>query len=207
MRRTIRLAGPAIAGLGATLLAGCTVDTHKNGDSKNIKFETPFGGMQVKTNQPDVAQEIGLPAYPGAQPAKKESGNDDNDSASVDMSFGDFHLRVKKASFRTEDAPAKVEAFYRDGLKRFGDVIACRDGPPVGMPARTPEGLTCDSDHSSDGSSEEHSGSKKLELKAGSKGRQHLVVIDPEGNGTKFGLVELDLPGKFFSNPDDDEKQ
>jgi hypothetical protein len=32
-------------------------------------------------------------------------------------------------------------------------------------------------------------------LKAGSKLHQHIVAIDPEGNGTKFGLVMLDLPG------------
>jgi hypothetical protein len=37
--------------------------------------------------------------------------------------------------------------------------------------------------------------SGKREFKAGSKQHQHIVSIDPEGNGTKFGLVALDLPG------------
>ena len=37
----------------------------------------------------------------------------------------------------------------------------------------------------------------KLELKAGSKKHQHIVGIEPDGSGTKFGLVALDLPGHF----------
>jgi hypothetical protein len=42
-----------------------------------------------------------------------------------------------------------------------------------------------------------------LELKAGSAQHQHLVEIDPEGSGTKFGVVALELPGKMFSGDDD----
>ena len=36
--------------------------------------------------------------------------------------------------------------------------------------------------------------SRKLELKAGSRQHQHIVAINPEGTGTKLGLVALDLP-------------
>jgi len=54
-------------------LAGCHVDEHKNGDSDNVKIETPFGGLQVKTNDAAVLADIGLPAYPGAQPEKKRT--------------------------------------------------------------------------------------------------------------------------------------
>ncbi len=51
--------------------------------------------------------------------------------------------------------------------------------------------------------------SGKMELKAGSKLHQHIVAIDPEGNGTKFGLVALDLPGhiSFGSGDDNNHKQ
>jgi hypothetical protein len=190
--------------VGAAMLAGCEVDTHQNSDGKDVKIETPFGGMRVKTNQPDVTQDIGLQAYPGAQPAKKDNGNDDNESANVDMSFGGFQLRVKTAAFRTGDAPAKVEAFYRDGLKRYGDVIECQDGRAVGKPVRTAEGLGCEKNEGVH-VQKERQHSSKVELRAGSKAHQHLVEIDPEGSGTKFGLVALDLPGRFFSEHGEDE--
>jgi hypothetical protein len=39
--------------------------------------------------------------------------------------------------------------------------------------------------------------SGKTELKTGSKQHQHIVAIEPEGSGTKFGLVALDLPGNL----------
>jgi hypothetical protein len=70
---------------------------------------------------------------------------------------------------------------------------------------RTTEGLTCDNDKENHVYvNDDESG--KLELKAGSKLHQHIVAIDPEGNGTKFGLVALDLPGHFTSG-DSDGKQ
>ena len=43
----------------------------------------------------------------------------------------------------------------------------------------------------------------ELELKAGSKVHQHIVSIDRDGGETKFGLVALDLPGKFYSDDED----
>ena len=193
-------------GLAAALLAGCEVDTHKDGDSKDVKIATPFGGMRVKTNDTVVLEDIGLPAYPGAVAVKKDSDKDTS-SADVNMSFGSFQLRVKAASYRTDDSPAKVEKFYRDGLKRFGDVIACRDDRAVGTPEHTAEGLTCDNQKEGHITVDDHPSKDKLELKAGSKQHQHIVAIDAEGGGTKFGLVALDLPGKIFTDGGDDENK
>ena len=122
----------------------------------------------------------------------------DNGSADVNMSFGGFQLRVKAVSYRTGDSPEKVEAFYRAGLKRFGDVIACRDNRAVGSPARTQEGLTCDNNMGTT-----TRGRQAGEGRAGAEGgidqHQHIVEIDAEGGGTKIGLVALDLPGDASS--------
>src|ERR1039457_2744119 len=118
--RTQRIAAWVAVAMATTLLAGCRVESDKHGDSDNVKISTPFGGMQVKTNDAVVVEDIGLPAYPAAQLVKKDK---DNGSADVNMNFGSFHLRVKAASFRTDDSPDKVEAFYRNGMKRYGDVI------------------------------------------------------------------------------------
>lgn len=200
--------GSAALVMGAALLgvAGCHVDEHKNGDNKDVKIATPFGGMQVKTNDSVATSEIGLPVYPGAVPAKKDTGNDDNSSADVNMSFGSFQMRVKAASFRTSDAPEKVEAFYRDGLRRYGDVITCRDSKPEGTAAKTGEGLSCDSKQGNHIVIDANAHNGKLELKAGSKQHQHIVSLEPNDGGTKFGLIALDLPGKIFSDGGEDRQ-
>jgi len=199
----MNILGLAIAGVATVLLAGCEVNTHKSGDGDDVRISTPFGGLRVKTDDSAVMNGIGLPAYPGAEPVKRDK---DNSAADVNMSFGDFQLRVKAMGFRTSDSPEKVEAFYRSGMKRFGDVIACKDERAVGTPVRTAEGLTCD-DHTERHQVGDVLSKGRLELKAGSKVHQHLVEIDADGGGTKFGLVALELPGKMFSDDGEDDKQ
>jgi hypothetical protein len=184
------------------LVSGCRIESDKKNGNDNVKIATPFGGMTVKTNDDAVAEGQGLPVYPGADLVKKDKNNG---AADVNMSFGSFQLRVKAASYRTGDSPEQVSAFYRKALGRYGDVIQCQGNKPVGSPVRTTEGLTCDNDKENHVYvNDDESG--KLELKAGSKLHQHIVAIDPEGNGTKFGLVALDLPGHFTSG-DSDGKQ
>jgi hypothetical protein len=192
----------AAAGLAAALLAGCRVESDKHGDSDNVKISTPFGGMQVKTNDAVVVEGIGLPTYPGAQLLKKDK---DDGAADVNMNFGSFQLRVKAVSYQTGDSPTKVEAFYRVGLRRFGDVIACRDNRAVGTPVRTQEGLTCDNNKHNNYTVDDHPSKDELELKAGSNQHQHIVQIDGQGGGTKIGLVALDLPGNASSDDGDNQ--
>ena len=181
-----------VVALSTMMTTGCRIDSHKDGDNDNVKIATPFGGMQVKTNDAAVQSGLGLPIYPGAELVKKK--DKDNGSADVNLSFGGFQLRVKAASYRSADSPDKLTAFYRQALSRYGDVIQCSNNKPVGTLTRTSEGLTCDNNKENHVTvNEDLSG--KTELKAGSKQHQHIVAIDPEGNGTKFGLVALDLPG------------
>src|SRR5271163_1797817 len=189
---------------GTALMSGCRIESDKHGDNDNVKIATPFGGMTVKTNDAAVVEGLGLPVYPGAELVKKDQNNG---AADVNLSFGSFQLRVKAASFRTQDSPDQVSAFYRKALGRYGDVIQCQNDKPVGTPTRTAEGLTCDNEKDNHVYvNDDESG--KLELKAGSKLHQHIVAVDPEGNGTKFGLVSLDLPGHIpFSDKDDQHTQ
>lgn len=192
--------------LSASLLAsfasatGCRVSADKNSDNDNVKIATPFGNLQVKTNDNAQTASTGLPVYPGAAPVKKEGNNDG--AADVNMSFGSFRLHVKALSFRTADAPDKVQAFYSKALARYGDVLTCDGNRPVGTPTRTSEGLLCSSKKSV-GVTVEADDDHKLELKTGSEQHQHIVSIEHEGSGTKFGLVALDLPGHISLSTDD----
>src|SRR5258707_15836546 len=183
-------------------MGGWRVGSERGGGRRRVEVATPFGGMTVKTNDNAVIEGLGLPVYPGAELVKKDKNNG---AADVNMSFGSFQLRVKAASYRTTDSPDQVTAFYRKALGRYGDVIQCQNDKPVGTPSRTAEGLTCDDEkHNHVYVNDDESG--KMELKAGSKQHQHIAAIDPDGNGTKFGLVALDLPG-HLSLGDKDDKQ
>ncbi len=183
--------------VAVALMSGCRVESNKHGNGDDVKIATPFGGMSVKTDDANVAQSIGLPLYPGAVQVQKKDKDDHNDgSADINMSFGSFQLRVKAVSFTTSDSPDKVMAFYKSGLARFGTVIQCKDHRPIGTPTQTADGLDCSDDNRHNNQvhvDDDMSG--KSELKAGSKQHQHIVAIDPQGTGTKFGLVALDLPG------------
>jgi hypothetical protein len=183
--RSLAFAAPLLC----LALAGCHVSSHGNGKNDNVDIGTPFGSMHVKTNDTTSTAAIGLAPYPGAVPLK--DGDQDGNSADVNMSFGSFHLGVQAASFQTADSPDKVLAFYRKDLARYGEVIECRDNAPVGQPTHTVLGLTCnDQGH-------HHSiviQDSDLELRAGSPEHQHIVSTDAKDGGTKIGLVALDLP-------------
>lgn len=195
-----KTAGVAMMIAATALMSGCRIESDKRNGNDNVKIATPFGGMTVKTNDDAVVEGLGLPVYPGAQLVKKDKNNG---AADVNMSFGSFQLRVKAASYRTTDSPDQVTAFYRKALGRYGDVIQCQNDKPVGTPMSTAEGLTCDSDKKNHVYvNDDESG--KMQLKAGSKQHQHIAAIDPEGSGTKFGLVALDLPGRLSFGSGDD---
>ena len=181
----------AAATLGILLAAGCSVqvDKNKNGKDKNVKIDTPLGGLHVRADETSAA-DTGLPAYPGAHIAPDKDGDK---SADVHLDFGKWELRVKVVTYDTDDPQDKVVAFYQKALGRYGDVIRCEGDQPVGTPTVTREGLTCSDDK---GNSHMHiSDDMRLSLKAGSKHHQHIFGIEKNsGAGTRFSLVELQLP-------------
>lgn len=193
----------AVAPFLCLLLAGCHVSAHQNGNHDNVDIGTPFGSMQVKTNDSNDASASGFAAYPGAIPVKDHG--DDSNSADINLSFGSFHLGVKAASFQTPDSQDKVLAFYRKDLStRYGDVIECRHDIAVGSPTRTSQGLTCDDkDHHR---KVEVAGSDNIELRSGSQQHQHIVAIKPHDGETKIGLVALDLPSHLSSHDNKDSE-
>jgi hypothetical protein len=193
----------AAMALGVLLVIGCKVTDDKKDGNDNVKITTPFGGMQVKTNDATVLENIGLPGYPGAVVAKNDH---DKGSADVNFSFGSFHLKVNAASYRTTDKPDMVMAFYRKALTKYGDVIECQNNKSIGTPTETSEGLSCSDDGDKHVSvADDWTG--KSQLKAGSKQHQHIVEIDPQDDGTKFGLVALDLPGHISVGDNGQDKQ
>lgn len=191
MKKTFAL----LAATCLLLAAGChvQVDKNSNGTEKNVKIDTPFGGLRVRSGN-TTAADVGLPVYPGATIAPDRDGDK---SANVHMGFGDFQLTVKVVNYQSPDSPDKVLAFYQKALGRYGDVIRCKDEEPVGTPTTTHEGLTC-----SDANNHTHVAvSGNLSLKAGSRHHQHVVALeDKSGSETRFALIELHLPGSIDNN-------
>ena len=179
----------------AATLAGCHVTTHKNNGNDNVDIGTPFGSLQVKTNDDVNAVGLGITPYPGAVLDKKDNDKDKG-AADVNLNFGKFHLGVKAVSYTTSDSPDKVMAYYRNDLKKYGDIIQCEGSHTVGTPTRTAEGLTCsDGAHKSDHFSwDADDKDSATQLRVGSKQHQHIVAVETKDGHTKIGLVALELP-------------
>jgi hypothetical protein len=132
---------------------------------------------------------------------------DNNKSADVHLGFGEWQLRVRAVSYETPDSQEKVTAFYKKALGRYGDVITCKDNAPVGAPAATHEGLTCNDDKSAKvkiDSGDYGVTRESLELKAGSKRHQHILGFEnTQGGKTRFALVALDLPAEVVESGSD----
>lgn len=196
----IRLLPQAIA-LGSLLAAtGChiQVDKGNNGEDKNVRIDTPLGGLHVRSNQ-TTAGDLGLPAYPGAQLTSDHEGHD---SADVHLGFGQWQLTVRVVTYESSDSRDKIMAFYKQALGRFGDVIECQGDKPVGSPTVTSEGLTCSEDR---GNHHIHvsgvSEGDNLTLRAGSRRHQHIFALKNESGTTRFSLIELELPAGMEENP------
>jgi len=185
--------------VAATLaLVGCTV--HKEDDGKKVRIDTPLGAIhadkQNGTKKVDIdtvvgsihvgtqanVSDTGLNLYPGAQPKQADGG--DSHRANVNIGSGSFGVKVVAAEFQSNDAPEKVIDFYRKDLKRYGKVLECPKGIKEHHEGDRHE-LTCsDSGHSEAG---------KLDLAVGVPERQRIVSIKPNGSGTEFALVYVQL--------------
>ena len=178
----------AFAVLTALLLPACSVNVkkEKNGEDKQVDINTPVGGIHVSKDA--SAADVGLPVYPGARP--KQKGSDDGDkSANVNISGFGFGLKVVALEYESDDPPAKVLAFYKDQLAKYGNVLVCRtSGLEVNAGKDFDHGsheLTCEGDTGSN-----------TELKAGTKEDQHIVAVEPGGKGSSFSLVYVRAHGK-----------
>jgi hypothetical protein len=147
--------------------------------------------LNVHANSHATAKDIGLPVYPSATPFRDK----DSDSSSADLGLvlNSFHFNLQVASFVTTDSPEQVLEFYRKPLAKYGEVLECKNGKPVGSLVVTQSGLTC-GDHKSEGMTVNGS-NMDHELRAGTPKHFRIVGIDSTDAGaTKFGLVAVLLP-------------
>lgn len=177
--------------IGAMLISGCSVNVKKeaNGQDKQVDINTLVGGIHV-SNDAD-ASDTGLPVYPGAHLKQKDSNGDDK-SANVNISGFGYGLKVVALEYESQDPPDKLIDFYRDQLKKYGNVLECHTSKRLDLNTSYPDKsgsgsheLTCDSSHGNN-----------VELKVGTKENQHIVAVESEGKGSSFSLVYVRTHGK-----------
>ena len=179
----------ALAFAGCLTIAACSVSVKdKDGDNSKVDIQTPVGGIHV--DEAANVKDTGLAVYPGAR-VKVKTGNDTK-SANVNISSGFFGLKVVALEYESDDPPSKVQAFYQDQLKKFGRVIEChtsKHGGDLSVKAGQEGGgkeVRCEGNNSGN----------VVELKVGTEENQHLVSVEPEGEGTDFALVFIQTRGK-----------
>ena len=148
------------------------------------------GGFELHADKAVTAKEIGLPIFPGAKLYK----DPENDSVDMGFTFGETHFRLLAVEYVSEASPEHILDYYRKPLSRYGEVLECDHGRPVGTLTKTRSGLSCDN-HSNGSMKVNGISSDGHELRAGTPERIHMVGISEHKEGqTRFGLVYMELP-------------
>lgn len=127
------------------------------------------------------ADDVGLPIYPGSKPHKESS--DDSEAARLGLWGGGSGFKLAVLKMDTSESPEKVAAFYRKALAKYGKVLDCSNSAPDQSNAEDKNNtLTCGDDKPEKGG---------MLFKAGTMQKQHIVGIQPNGQGTFYQLIAL----------------
>lgn len=193
MRRTkfqlVSTLALGFATVASLLLPACSVNVKKeqNGEDKQVDINTPVGGIHVSKGA-NVA-DVGLAVYPGAR-LKQDDSDGNEKSANVNISSFGYGLKVVALEYQSDDSPAKLVAYYKDELKKYGKVLECHTShfdvnPDIKGSDHGSHELTC-----------EGTSGRNVELKVGTKENQHIVAVEPDGKGSSFSLVYVRTHGK-----------
>jgi hypothetical protein len=187
-RTNHRRAGVTTLAVALLLLSACSINVKKenNGQDKQVDISTPVGGIHVSKGV--NPEDVGVAVYPGA--TLKEQDNGENKSANVNLSSFGYGLRVVALEYESKDSPDKVVEYYKDQLKKYGNVLVCHT---AGMNLNA--GIRKHDESSHDLTCEGDTG-HNVELKVGTRENQHIVAIEPSGTGSNFSLVYVRTHGK-----------
>lgn len=189
MRRTRYHLSGAVLALVIVLSAACSINVkkQKDGQEGQVDINSPLGGIHV--NNDVNPQDVGISIYPGAR-LKEKDPSGDNKSANVNISGFGFGLKVVALEYESDDSPAKVVDYYKDQLKKYGDVLVCHTNHlDVNTDMK-------DFDKGSNQLTCEGAAGVNVELKVGTKRNQHIVAVESQGKGSSFSLVYVRTHGK-----------
>jgi hypothetical protein len=187
----VRVALMSAALCGAlSFVAGSALAQDKSKDGINVSIQTKDTDAGLVVSAQATAKETALPVYPGARLHKQE--NDESSSAKLGLWGNTFGFKLVVLKMESNDAPEKVAAFYQKALGKYGKVLNCGD-PKAQSDAKDDSGkLSCKDDHPDGG---------EMVFKSGTKEKQHIVGVKPNGTGTLFQLVYLEARGTEAKDP------
>ncbi len=168
--------------LGLLVLAALPAVAQEKKTSSKDEFS-----IGLSASKQASAREIGLPLYPGAREHKDKS--DDSPAVQLGMWAGSSGFKLVVLKMASDDAIEKVAAFYRKALAKYGKVLNCdgSSGTASGKgKSDSSNELSCEDDRPQGGG---------LLLKAGTKQKQHIVGIRPNGNHSLFQLIYVETRG------------
>jgi hypothetical protein len=170
-------------GLGMVLAALLAAGQSPDKQAKDKKDTNKSVGFIL--SQDATAEDVGLPVYPGAQ--RRKDTTDESSALQMGLWGGSSGFRLAVLKLQSDDSPEKVAAFYRKALAKYGKVLDCgksdsKDEQSSGSKSSV---LDCDADHPVHGG---------FTLKAGTKERQHVVGVEPNGKHSYIALVFVEAP-------------
>jgi hypothetical protein len=194
--RPSALAGIALAGI--TTLAAISLmaqekaqkDTSKDKElSVTVQGPETDAGLVVSARA--TAKEVGLPIYPGSIPHKDLDKDNDSPATKLGLWGTSFGFKLVVLKMESKDAPRKVADYYQKALARYGTVLDCTNAPrpqqaPQQAKDENSEKLTCGDDKPETGA---------MLFKAGTKEKQHIVGVQPNGTGAVFQLLYVEARG------------
>jgi len=186
------LAGIALAGI--TALAAISL----LGQEKAQKAPSKDKELSVTVEGPDTdaglivsaratAKEVGLSIYPGSTPHKEQDKDNDSPAAKLGLWGTSFGFKLVVLKMESKDAPSKVAEYYRRALAKYGTVLDCTNARPQQAKDERSEKLTCGDDKPETGG---------VLFKAGTREKQHIVGIQPNGTGAVFQLLYIEARGE-----------
>jgi hypothetical protein len=181
--RTVVL-GAALCGvIGLAGISAAGQDKDKTGVNVTVTSKDGSEAGLVISAQA-TAKEAGLPLYPGAIPHKDEKN--DSSAANLGLWGSTFGFKLVVLKMESNDSPEKVAAFYQKALGKYGNVLNCSGVQKASGDkdkSNTSNKLTCEDDHAEAG---------EMVFKAGTKEKQHLVSVKPNGTGCIFNLLYIE---------------
>jgi hypothetical protein len=178
------LTGIALAGMMSLAVGQEKKDTSKDKDiSVTVQGPDTDAGLIVSARA--TAKEVGLPIYPGSTPYKAQDKDDESSSAKLGLWGSSFGFRLVVLKMESKDTPRKIADYYTKALAKYGPVLDCTNARP--QQENDEKKLTCGDDKADAGG---------MLFKAGTAEKQHIVAVQPKGNGAEFKLLYVEARGE-----------
>lgn len=178
------LAGIVLMGIMSLAVGQEQKDTNKDKElSVTVQGPDTDAGLIVSARA--TAKEVGLPIYRGSTPYKEKNKDDDSPAAKLGLWGSSFGFKLVVLKMESKDTPRKVADYYTKALAKYGTVLNCTNAPP--QQETDEKKLTCGDDKPDAGG---------MLFKAGTAEKQHIVAVQPKGNGTEFKLLYVEARGE-----------